>query len=712
MNKNQKITFARLNSKFQIPNSTSGSSTLELLIAFAILTLSLTAGILIIFGNQSVAVDTETNGEALSRAVGLIEKARADSRQSFTSVISQNNTESVGPISYNKSLNIIDLDSFTKQAIGIVTWIEGGRNQSINISTIFTDPNGALGGDTCNPNLSGDWTRPQDWKGGYGYGDFPSPNGTSGLDSLNKKVYLTSDVSNKDDFYIFDVSNPRPAGLNLPLLGSLKSTYGLTDVRVAGKYAYVSVHSQTYQLFVIDISVPSTPVIIKKLRVTSAGDTAYGNTIYYSKQKVYLGLTKSNGKELHIIDVSTPTAPIDISPGFETNTSINQILVKDGIAYLTTALNNQAWIVDVSNASNPVQSNPLKQTFVDPSGTQDWSGQSIAFGDNKVYLGRIFDIGSNRPDLYILSANDLSLAPLGTLTQTKQDGVTRLVVRSNLLFMTNAAANDGFQIWDITNPASLSRYDTTPANIQQTSTAGMDCEGNLVYVGQRSGHALQIIGPYDPATFDYAFSIPADVTVTRAGVSKTTSFTSTITGGVTQLVNLTNSALPSGATLNYSATSCSPTCFTTLTLSASDIATLGTTLVTINGDLPAKSTSFNLTVNAPPFAYTLPNNLVNIVLNHGGPSVPITVTVTMAAGAVPQLVTMSAPNPAAIPADIIITPSAVQSCTPSAVSPYTCSVTFNYKASATASRPKNYNNQQISGLPNAILTNKFKITVN
>lgn len=472
-----------------------GSSILEILIAVTILSLGIGAVLLLSTANQDLKIDSQTNGEALSKAEGMLETARAASRQDFSSVSSL--APAVDDI-YTKSVNVTDIDAFTKEVTSHVNWSESAsRLVQISLTTRLTDPQSAMGGDTCNPTLSGDWAKPQDWKGGYGYADIVSANGASGIDVFNKKVYLTSDIGIKDDFYIIDVSNPKPAGLNLPILGSLKTTYGLTDVRVAGKYAYVAAHSAQYQLLVIDISDPASlnpSKIVKKIDVTAPGDTAYGNTLYYSKKKIYLGLTKSSGAEFYIIDVSDPLNPID-QGSFETNTAVNQIIVKDDLAYLATPSSSQVWILDVSDPANPHQTDPVKQTFANPPGWSYWSGQSLALSGNTLYFGRIYNIGANNIDLFVLDSTDLSIPPAGDLTQTKQDGVSRMVIRDNLLFMSNAKPNDGFQIWDVADPLDLKRYDTSPINIQETSTAGMDCDGNLIYIGQKHNRALQIIGP-------------------------------------------------------------------------------------------------------------------------------------------------------------------------------------------------------------------------
>lgn len=686
-----------------------GMSLIEVIIAMALLTLSIGAVIMLVFANQNLKIDVSTNNEARAAAEALIEELRAKSRSDFSSVVTV--PPSTSGI-YTKGAVVTDIDAFTKLIVTTVNWSESVlRPIEIKLSTIVTDPLSAFGGDTCSPTLSGDWTKPQDYKAGYGYFDFISPNGTSGLDAFNKKVYLTSDITGKDNFYIIDVSNPKPPPSNdpdLPKLGSLESPYGLTDVRVVGKYAYVAANSQAFEMMIIDISDPATlsaADIVKKVAVNTPY-TGTGNTLFYAKKTIYLGLTKSTGPEFYIIDVTDPLNPV-VKGSFETNTAINQIIVKDDKAYLAGARTNQAWILDVSDPLNPVQTNPTTQTFVDPSGTFDWSGQSIALSATKLFLGRIYNIGDNGAELFVLDPNDLSQPPLGSLTQTKQDGVSRMVIRQNLIFMSNAKHNDGFQIWDAANLSNITRYDTTPLNVEESSTAGMDCEGNFIYLGEKSGKALQIIGPYDPGVFSYGLSNPADVTVVRGGAGQITNFTATISGGITQPVNFTNSSLPAGVTMNYSSTSCSPTCSTTLTISANAGAALGAYPITISGDSPPRTATFNLTVNAPAFTYSFAN-IPDMTLFKGGPSVPVTVTVIMAAGAVPEAVTISAPNPK--PSDIIITPASILSCTPTATSPYSCTQTFNYQATAAASNG-NYNNQQFSGSPNSVESNKFRIRV-
>lgn len=681
-----------------------GVSTLEILIAFAVLILCMTAVIQVAFGNQSVSVDTQTNTEALSRAGALLEQTRARAQQNFSGVVSQGSvTEQDGSVAYTKKLDVMDLNSFAKQATSTVTWQLAGRTMSIVLSSIFTDPIGSLGGSLCSPTVSGDWTAPQV----YGYVDFSSSAGATGVSVRGTKAYVVSDPSSSgtDDFFIIDVSDPTQKPL--PILSEFSTSYGLTDVRAVGNYAYVAADSAAFQLLVIDVSDPTTlnaSKIKAKRDTTATGDTAVGNTLAYANKKIYLGLTKSStgGPEFHIFDVSTPTNPVEVGPGYFVGAAVNHIEVKNNIAYLTTAADNEIIALDVSNPNSP--------TFVGAYSSAILTGQALALDTaGNLYFGRIG--GTGNPKLLAFTVGDLS-TPIWTMDMSKQSGVYTMLLRSNFLFMTTADPNDGLQVWDIsaanaTTPPT--RHDTSPLNIQQGATSGADCVGNLLYVAQRSQRALQIVGPQIPSIFDYTLSAPASVTLTRAGASKTATISATLTSGTTQPINFTNSVFPTGVVYGYSATSCSPNCSTVLTMSAADNAVVGSQIVYINASSPPHTTSFTLTVDAPAFSYALSNSLPDISIIRGGAAVAQTIVVTMAAGAVPQLVTLTPPSPASA-GDIIVTPSTA-SCTPSATSPYTCQVDFSYKASASATK-KTYNNQVVVGAPNAIQSGKFKMTVN
>src|SRR3990167_5906514 len=63
-----------------------GFSTLELLIATAILLTAISGMILVVFGNQTVSLDSQVNNEAIIKANDLVEQARASASVDFNSL--------------------------------------------------------------------------------------------------------------------------------------------------------------------------------------------------------------------------------------------------------------------------------------------------------------------------------------------------------------------------------------------------------------------------------------------------------------------------------------------------------------------------------------------------------------------------------------------------------------------------------------------------
>ena len=82
-----------------------GMATLEILIAFAVLILCISAVIIVIFGNQSMTVDSQINNEAISKAQKMLEDARATSRFDFNLVNPSTTTETSGPLTFTKKLD-------------------------------------------------------------------------------------------------------------------------------------------------------------------------------------------------------------------------------------------------------------------------------------------------------------------------------------------------------------------------------------------------------------------------------------------------------------------------------------------------------------------------------------------------------------------------------------------------------------------------------
>lgn len=139
--------------------NTNGFSTIELLIAMTIVVGALAAIILVVFGSQSLLVDGQTNSEAIHKAQEMLEAAQALSRKDFKLVVP---VPQVADDIYQKKLDVVtQSDNLTKNVTATVTWqTEHGRSHSVTLSSLVTNFNNAIGGDTCNSVITGNWATP------------------------------------------------------------------------------------------------------------------------------------------------------------------------------------------------------------------------------------------------------------------------------------------------------------------------------------------------------------------------------------------------------------------------------------------------------------------------------------------------------------------------------------------------------------------------
>jgi len=171
----------------------AGFSTLEILIAMTILVLAISAVILVSFGSQSMLVDGQTNGEAIGKAEKLLETAQANARKDFKLI---NPLASTTDGIYTKALYASSTDFFTKNVTALITWqVEHGRKQGVSLSTLVTNFENAIGGDTCDSIISGNWTNPQVKNSITNFaqivGDSAGTYTVTGLDVYQRKLFVT-----------------------------------------------------------------------------------------------------------------------------------------------------------------------------------------------------------------------------------------------------------------------------------------------------------------------------------------------------------------------------------------------------------------------------------------------------------------------------------------------------------------------------------------
>lgn len=511
----------------------AGFSTLEMLIAMTILVMTLSAVVLVSFSNQSTVIDSQTNSEALGIAQGLLEKAQADSGKDFKLVnpmsqpqsgvsdcpqgfvrhIDENDSATI----YCKKVDVVMLPDFlTKKVTATIQWTgDHNRPQIVELSSLVTNYNNAIGGDTCDSVLTGNWQNPSISSYVLAGGDLLAP-GTVGtyhvsdLDAYKNKLYVAvnnvrilGSATSTPTFFIFDTSTPAdPQYLgsidnNTDDASGLNAVAVAEDVTTGNIYAYVangyganfstcSQGASCAQLQVINVTNPESPQIVAHYKisgVTGNNGQGVGSSIYYHGGFIYLGLTKpASGAEFHIIDVHNPAAPFEVPGGkFTTGKTINAVYIKNSNAYLAMAGNPELRILNISNSGSP--------TLI---GNYEALGESAAksistVGDN-LFLGRTIMLSD--PELYILNNADpaqLQENNANPLVQEISGSVIDVIVRDHLVFTLTPAE---LQAQDITNPAAMTTYFSE--TIQGVATT-MDCEGNYIYVGSNQGGQVGII---------------------------------------------------------------------------------------------------------------------------------------------------------------------------------------------------------------------------
>jgi hypothetical protein len=483
-----------------------GFSTIEIMIAMMIILLTVSATIFVSFGNQSMGVDSATNAEAININQKTLESMQALARKDFKLVNSSSTTETSGALTYTKQVTVTTDpfntgDYFTKKVKSVISWPGTyGRTPSVSITSLVTNFENAIGGDTCDSNLSGNWALPT-IKSTL---NIVSP--VTSIDAYKKFLYVTvGSTANKTDptLFVFNISDPaNPLFLGSVDNASTSKTNGLSGVRIIEdtinnkKYALVSnaisadfttcTQSVTCaQLQIFDVTNPSsgsfssqTPINLK-ISNTGDGGQAVGNSIFYRNGYVYLGLTTGGGPEFNIIDVHNPLSPYLVGT-YNVGDGVNTIYVSGNYAYLGSPNTNELIILDISNPTSPTKVGSYNAS------TGSGHGKSVYVVGDKLYLGKTTGAGA---DFHILNNTN----PASMLTQFGSGldvgsyiSVNAVIVRDYLTFLLDS---NNLQILNTSSPGAITSY-SSPVGI--TSGSAMDCEGNNIFAGNDFGNIYTI----------------------------------------------------------------------------------------------------------------------------------------------------------------------------------------------------------------------------
>lgn len=481
--------------------SQNGVSTVELLLAFALAIGIIIGTTMVVQSNESLTFDSLTNSEALLKAQALLEDARAQSRQNYSSVVT---TVPVADSMYTKQVQV-DQKSVTqcgKDVASTVSWT-GSNNRSLSVQakTHVTDFTTALALTHCATTVPiGGWNPPYT----FASSNF-NPGKPTGLDVFNGIVYMSGDKP--PYFYVADTNTAtlgQSSGLFVSFANGFSAGAQLNDVKVArlsnGRtYAFVVRHTTTNQFQVIDVTDIYNPVEVVKRSlagVSSGGSFPQGWRLYYYAGRVYLVTRETTGPELHVFDVSNPGAfPGSIVElgGRELNETVEALVVANQgtqlYAYMAT--DSASRELDVWNVTNSLAMSRVTAAVQDLSGGQD--GASVFALNGLVYFGRessggseyyIFDAHNPTAGLPILQQKDLGTSLIG------------MAIVGQFAFLSTAKANAEMQVWSADPTKPITQINTTTFIFPNLIYNGIVYEQPYVYVASQGNDALRLL--YSP----------------------------------------------------------------------------------------------------------------------------------------------------------------------------------------------------------------------
>jgi hypothetical protein len=207
-----------------------------------------------------------------------------------------------------------------------------------------------------------------------------------------------------------------------------------------------------------------------------------------------------------------------------------------------------------------------------------------------------YTVDTTAPTVSISSpTNGSTVSDTVSINATASDNVGVVGVQFKL-----DGANLGAE--DVVSPYAFSWDTTTTSNASHTLTAvARDAAGN-------STASAAVSVTVNNQAFDFSISNGGAKSVTQGSIV-TNSISTTLSSGTAASVAFSASGLPSGVTASFSPTSCTPTCSTTLTLTAGAGATVGSSTVTVTAaGSVTHTTAFTLTVNSSSFSRTISIN--------------------------------------------------------------------------------------------------------
>ncbi len=309
-----------------------------------------------------------------------------------------------------------------------------------------------------------------------------SDNVATDLWARNGLVYISADsaVQNKEDLVVVDVHD----SLHPQIISKIQTGPGIRALALASHFLYAANLSSTAQLQIIDVADVYAPKIISSLKLPVQGPSiGLGSSILYYKNYIFLGTTKSDGPELHVIDVRDPYTPKYIQ-GMEIGTQVNSILAHDDVLYIVTPQTDQIRIFEIGDGSIIRQTNAISL----PVYAQQES-KKLYRDKNDVFVGRSVGGFHNtyNHELLRFSLGNRPEYPVMEWSADVGSSINGIAVSSTYVVIATPQSDKELQVWNMAENIMVKSFDLPAKAIS------LRCDGNQVYVGLESSDALKIL---------------------------------------------------------------------------------------------------------------------------------------------------------------------------------------------------------------------------
>ncbi|HEY4521425.1 MAG TPA: hypothetical protein VJL57_03455 [Candidatus Paceibacterota bacterium] len=383
-----------------------GFSTLEIMIAFVLLSIVFAGVAAAEYGTQYWIIALETSGEGLALADRQLDEARMAAAQDFQSASSTDfaATSACGDtrLCYWRERAVSDISQCAKRLDVSVAWqTTRFPTSTVSLSDFLVDFSELIArGADCGTVFSiGSWTSIAERSPPVALQGAPA-----GIDAFAGAAYIVENNPSRLEI----IANGQAYEYIFPDDATLYAIDVARDTSTGRAYAYIAATSS--QLRIIDVTEKSAPTLVASTTLfgVPAGYEAGWRLQYYDGLLYIVTrfMSRPSARELHIVDVSNTASPAEIG-SYKLSTSAYAVLVRDQhigdairrLAYFaTTHSSRELLVIDVTDPQNMVSA-----VSCDLPETQ--RGTSLFMLGNTLYLGRE-NVPSGGEDLYTFDASD------------------------------------------------------------------------------------------------------------------------------------------------------------------------------------------------------------------------------------------------------------------------------------------------------------------